>query len=153
MLQYFNKLKRKWDETLLLRPMSGCRCGAARNCACNAFARISDQDQEDKLIQFLMGLNSCYDHVTNQIPLMDSLPSLDKAYFMICEIEKQSVMGNERAMEMASYLATNYSNVQARSQDSKDRAQGFSKIDKNKLKCDVCKGTRHTRETCFKIVG
>lgn len=29
----------------------------------------------------------------------------------------------------------------------------FGRIDKSKLKCDYCNGTKHTRETCFKLVG
>lgn len=108
-LQYFNKLKRMWDEILILRPIPRCKCGAARNCDCNAFSRIAEQDQEDKLILFLMGLNSCYEIVTNQILVIDSLPSLDKAYSLIYRVEKQSEISSERAMEMISYSAVNFS--------------------------------------------
>lgn len=86
-LHYFNKLRRMWDELLLLRPVPSCKC-VIKACYCNTFGRIIDQDQEDKLMQFLMGLHSNYDLVKDQILLMDPLPSLDKVYSMLSRIEK-----------------------------------------------------------------
>lgn len=35
------------------------------------------------LMQVLMGLNDIYDHIRNQVLLMDPLPSVNKAYFMV----------------------------------------------------------------------
>lgn len=38
---------------------------------------------DDKVIQFLMGLNDSYDNMKNQIMLMDPISSLDKVFSMM----------------------------------------------------------------------
>ncbi|PWA39367.1 hypothetical protein CTI12_AA506450 [Artemisia annua] len=42
-----------------------------------------------KLIQFLMKLNDEYESVRNQILAMDPLPTVNKAYYIVQQIEKQ----------------------------------------------------------------
>lgn len=50
---------------------------------------MANLGDNDKLVQFLMGLNDACDHVKNQISLLDPLPSINKAYSMILRVEKQ----------------------------------------------------------------
>ncbi|KDP34946.1 hypothetical protein JCGZ_09234 [Jatropha curcas] len=50
---YFTKMKKQWDELTCLRPLPICTCGASRS--------ISEIENEDKLIQFLICLNESYD--------------------------------------------------------------------------------------------
>ncbi len=51
----FTMLKKLWDELTCLKPILICNCGASR-----VFVNI---DIDDKLMQFLIGLNDSYDHV------------------------------------------------------------------------------------------
>ncbi|KAK9119102.1 hypothetical protein Scep_017195 [Stephania cephalantha] len=50
---------------------------------------MMELESNDKLIQFLMGLNDLYDPIRNQIMVMDALPNLNKAYSMIVRVERQ----------------------------------------------------------------
>ncbi|KAJ0016708.1 hypothetical protein Pint_10816 [Pistacia integerrima] len=43
----------------------------------------------NRLMQFLVGLNDSFDHIRNQILLMDPLPIINKAYSMVLRVEKQ----------------------------------------------------------------
>ncbi|KAL2230673.1 uncharacterized protein LOC110013306 [Sesamum indicum] len=70
MAEYFTKLKRLWDELVSLDPLPVCSCGASK--------KISDRTEAYQLIQFLMGLGDPYDHVRNQILLIDPLPLLQR---------------------------------------------------------------------------
>ncbi|XP_057987591.1 uncharacterized protein LOC131171467 [Hevea brasiliensis] len=86
LMVYFTKLKKLWDEVQCLRPFLVCTCG---NCTCGASKAIADFDEDEKLIQFLMGLGDHYDHVRNQMLLIDPLPSASKAYSMALRVEKK----------------------------------------------------------------
>lgn len=48
-----------------------------------------ERENENKLIQFLLGLSDLYEHVKNQILILDPLPSVNKAYPMVLRAEKQ----------------------------------------------------------------
>lgn len=110
-------------------------------------------------MQFLMGFNTCYDHIKDQILLMDPLPSLDKTYSMLSSIERQNKVNNSRTIEMTYFVARNPNyggdGQKGHYAQSNHGTQGgrFVKIDKSNLKCDYCNGTKHTRESCFKLIG
>lgn len=46
-------------------------------------------ENENRLMQFLMGLNEGYDTVKNQILMMDPFSSTNKTYSMALRVEKQ----------------------------------------------------------------
>lgn len=79
-MTYYIKLKKLWDELSSLRNFPECTCGAAKE--------VADIENDDKLIHFVMGLNDSYDGVRNQILLLDPLPNVSKAYFMLNRVEK-----------------------------------------------------------------
>ncbi|KAL2226785.1 UNVERIFIED_CONTAM: hypothetical protein Sindi_2037200 [Sesamum indicum] len=78
---YFTKLKKLWDELGSLDPLPVCSCGANQ--------KMSEKSTSYQLIQFLMGLSDIYDHVKNQILLMDPLLTAAKVYSMVRTVEKQ----------------------------------------------------------------
>ncbi|XP_011101953.1 uncharacterized protein LOC105179992 [Sesamum indicum] len=93
--------------------------------------------------------DDAYDHVLNQILLMDPLPSIGKAYSMIARVEKQrqlnsAVQGLDREEIMTIQI-----------QDS--RKQGFMKrksfADKKQMYCDNCKKNDHIKDNCFELKG
>ncbi|GAA0142191.1 hypothetical protein LIER_03146 [Lithospermum erythrorhizon] len=47
---------------------------------------------EEKIMQFLMGLREKYDATRNQVLLMDHLPSMTRAYSMMVQVEQQRVL-------------------------------------------------------------
>ncbi|KAL0441230.1 UNVERIFIED_CONTAM: hypothetical protein Sradi_0061900 [Sesamum radiatum] len=78
---YYAKLKRLWDELAFHKPIPQCECGASKI--------LADMNLSNQLMQFLMGLHESFDHVRNQILLMEPLPSVNKAYSMVLRVEKQ----------------------------------------------------------------
>ncbi|RVW58109.1 hypothetical protein CK203_111120 [Vitis vinifera] len=77
---YYTKLKGLWDEL----------------ASYNAAAHGAQQDQQ-KLMQFLMGLNESYSAIRGQILLMNPLPSVRQAYSSISQEEKQRLLTSTNA--------------------------------------------------------
>ncbi|XP_070025027.1 uncharacterized protein [Nicotiana sylvestris] len=79
---YFNKLKRLWDEL-------GVTCtNHAQRCVCAAKPGIQQEDEDNKLFQFLMGLNEVYVGVRINFLMMQPPPTLDSAYNILLNDEK-----------------------------------------------------------------
>ncbi|GAV70145.1 LOW QUALITY PROTEIN: UBN2_3 domain-containing protein, partial [Cephalotus follicularis] len=76
---YNTKLKQLWDEytSLVTLPSYGCETSKA----------YLEHDQQQKLLQFLMGLHDSYSSIRSQILLMSPLPSVGQAYSIICQEE------------------------------------------------------------------
>ncbi|XP_037496717.1 uncharacterized protein LOC119371159 [Jatropha curcas] len=145
---YYTKLKKLWDELACLRPIPKCTCGIAERCTCDVVRAASDLDGEEKLMQFLLGLNDTYDNVKNQILLMDPFPSMSKAYSMVLSVEKQSEVNTAiyDSSENSSAMYVQKSNYNSRNTSNRSR----SKADKH---CDHYNGTGRTKETCCKLTG
>ncbi|VFQ70068.1 unnamed protein product [Cuscuta campestris] len=58
-------------------------------CTCGSAQAMVKHEQDQKLIQFLMGLNSEYNTIRGNILVMRPLPSVAVAYGMLIQEEKQ----------------------------------------------------------------
>lgn len=86
---YYTKLKSLWDE---LSTYSDATHGA--------------QVDQQKLMQFLMGLNETYSANRGQILLMNPLPSVRQAYAAVSQEEKQRLLSvSQTSMESGSSAA------------------------------------------------
>ncbi|KAK4404216.1 Retrovirus-related Pol polyprotein from transposon RE1 [Sesamum angolense] len=74
-------MKKLWDELACLNPIPACSYGSSK-----AMAEVKTSSQ---LMQFLIGLSEAYDHVRNQVLLMEPLPSVAKVYSIFIRVEKQ----------------------------------------------------------------
>ncbi|CAO2813742.1 unnamed protein product [Amaranthus hypochondriacus] len=54
-LSYYGKMKRLWDEMQNLHSLSTCTCGVLKQCSYNFLKKLLEFDNEEKLIQFLLG--------------------------------------------------------------------------------------------------
>nr|XP_016448709.1 PREDICTED: uncharacterized protein LOC107773800 [Nicotiana tabacum] len=80
---YFNKLKGLWDEL-------GTMCtNHGQRCICPARNSIIQEDDENKVFQFHMGLNEAYMGVRSNLLMMQPPPTLDSVYNMVLNDEKQ----------------------------------------------------------------
>lgn len=150
---YFTSLKRLWDELFLLRPIPECQYGMINKCSCNAFKRLTDMMEEDKLMELLSGLNEQYEHVINQILLTEPLANVNKAFSMVTKIEKQKEISNKSQLKFSNFT-TKPSSINTRSNGGGFKGnidEGYE--DRSQLHCDLCKRWRHTRSECFKMVG
>ncbi|XP_074314079.1 uncharacterized protein LOC141649284 [Silene latifolia] len=88
LIEYYSKVKNIWETLDSLDPVPDCTCGKLATCTCTLIKRIHARDQQNKLIKFLMGLNSSYDTVRTQILSMDTLPTISKVLGLLQKVEK-----------------------------------------------------------------
>ncbi|XP_075083427.1 uncharacterized protein LOC142167167 [Nicotiana tabacum] len=78
---YFSKLKDLWDEfDSMVHPP--CNFPTSRD--------FMEHMRRQKLLQFLMGLNDSYEQARSQILITNPTPTVNKAYSMIIERERES---------------------------------------------------------------
>lgn len=82
---YYTKVKRIWDELDSLDTCVHCSC----DCSCGGKSRSLKSHQDGRLIQFLMGLNEAYSGVKSNILMASPLPSINHAYSLLIQYEKQ----------------------------------------------------------------
>ncbi|KAL0428397.1 UNVERIFIED_CONTAM: hypothetical protein Slati_3014500 [Sesamum latifolium] len=147
---YYTKLKRLWDELNCLMRISVCTCGASRS--------VNELASFNRLMKFLKGLDENYDHIRNQILLMEPLPSVNKPYSMVLRVEKQREVhmlfdqeGNISMMVRGQEI----SKPSGRQQLSKfvSKKGKASRCRTKEIKSVNCKITGHTKESCFKLIG
>uniref|UniRef100_A0A1S3XV48 Uncharacterized protein n=1 Tax=Nicotiana tabacum TaxID=4097 RepID=A0A1S3XV48_TOBAC len=80
---YFNKLKKIWNELGVIWSSH------ANSCGCAAKEGLQKEKEEDKVHQFIMGLNEVYVSVRSNLLMMHPLPSLDRVYNILLQGEKQ----------------------------------------------------------------
>ncbi|XP_075102696.1 uncharacterized protein LOC142177534 [Nicotiana tabacum] len=101
---YFTKMKSLWDELDALNTFSSCVC----ECECGAKVKSLKAHQDERLLQFLMGLNDIFIGVRSNILLSSPLPSIGHAYSLVIQDEKQREIHATPAYsgESASFIAT-----------------------------------------------
>lgn len=124
--------------------------------------------QETRLFQFLAGLR--YDTVRRDILKEETLPSVKKAYAQVRReaanigILNQSTIGethNGSGLSVKTRTTTSEigeahaakGGKRYRSKDTQQGDRAKQSEERNKLRCSHCGMRRHTKETCFKLVG
>ena len=108
---YFNKAKRLWDEFTAASASPRCTCC---KCECDINGRLHDYFQDQKLIQFLMGLNESYTQVMGNILMINPSPTLSQVYSLLVQEERQRQVKNNAQFqgEGASFNASTTSFTQ-----------------------------------------
>ncbi|XP_024024584.1 uncharacterized protein LOC112092495 [Morus notabilis] len=82
---YYTRLKILWDELKHYQPIPVCHCGGMKAWL--------DYQQQEYVMQFLMGLNESYGTIREQILLNDPLPSISKVFNLVVQEERQRTIG------------------------------------------------------------
>lgn len=85
---YYTKIKKLWEELNTLNTHAQCKC----QCTCGAQTNMQKAEQDRRLIEFIMGLNEVYTVVRGSILMMNPLPSLEQAFAILIQEEKQREM-------------------------------------------------------------
>jgi hypothetical protein len=88
---YYTKIKTLWDKLKMSSPAIYCTCGGMK--------QLSKNEEKMRIGQFLMGLNESYLAIRGQIMLMQPLPTVKKAYSLLCEEEKQRGLVEHKVTE------------------------------------------------------
>nr|GEX79053.1 sulfotransferase 16 [Tanacetum cinerariifolium] len=86
--------KPRVDDVDNLNGFPAYDCGKMRECTCGVIEKFIERDSNSKLIQFLMKLSDGYESVRSQILAMGPLPSVNKAYYIMQQIEKHKQVTN-----------------------------------------------------------
>ncbi|KAK3023953.1 hypothetical protein RJ639_044716 [Escallonia herrerae] len=144
---YYGKLKGVWNELHNLRPIPVCTCGAGK--------KMQEMREEEKVFDFLMGLDDTYKTVRSQILSIDPLPGLGRAYAVAAQEEKQQVVAAAHVptIEATTLLAKaphmrhgGDQKIDRRGENSGERRHGG-------LHCTQCNRSNHSRENCYEIIG
>ncbi|XP_074293237.1 uncharacterized protein LOC141620204 [Silene latifolia] len=95
-VDYYTKLKSIWDELGNYSKVPSCTCGAA--------AFFIKEREEEKVHQFLMGLDTVkYGHIRSNLLMEDEVTSLSRAYALVLREERHGAItkGKEEVIEAA----------------------------------------------------
>ncbi|XP_073298535.1 uncharacterized protein [Primulina huaijiensis] len=112
---YYCKLKHLWDEYASLVTLPSCECATAR--------QYVEHDQQQRLLQFLMGLNESHAHIRSQILMMNHLPSVGQAFSMMSQEELHRSLTSNETQTLVFY-----------SMQNKDK----NSESKRDMKCEYC---------------
>ncbi|XP_009797574.1 uncharacterized protein [Nicotiana sylvestris] len=151
---YFTKLKYLWDELDTLNTNVHCSC----NCNCGGKQKMIQFKDDERLIQFFMGLNETYTQARSNILMINPLPTVNHAYSLLMQHENQrevhspSQFPGDGSLFMAGIQATfTQSNSQLKVDNNKGNPNYKGK--KNNQMCSYCKMTNHTIQNCYRLVG
>lgn len=100
-------------------------------------------------MHFLMGLNSFYDSVVNNILMHDPLPPLNKVYSMIARVARQVPTVSDIVFSISTALAAKSFDISRGFSDTKNSSKTkYSK--KGDRMCNYCHRAGHLEEACFK---
>ncbi|XP_060188843.1 uncharacterized protein LOC132617784 [Lycium barbarum] len=147
---YFTKMKSLWDELDAFNTSSGCVC----ECECGGKIKTIKAHQDERLLQFLMGLNDVFIGVRSNILLSAPLPSIGQAYSLVIQDEKQREIHSSPSYptDAGSFVA-NTQPEERRNNDYRGNRGNFYEQKKETVMCSYCKKIGHTIEKCYKIHG
>ncbi|XP_073270434.1 uncharacterized protein [Primulina huaijiensis] len=127
---YYCKLKQLWDEYSSLVTLPSCECATAR--------KYVEHDQQQRLLQFLMGLSESYMNIRSRILMMNPLLTVGQAFSIL----SQEV--SHRSLSSIEVPTSVFYSIQ-----NKDKSTDH----KREMRCDHCHWTGHTIDYCFRLHG
>jgi len=142
---YYTKARQLWDESSAVGGVPMCTCA---KCECGVNGKLHNYTEEQRLIQFLMGLNPSYTAVRGNILMMSPFPSMSQAYSLLVQEERQRQVKSDMH-----FLGDNTSLSATTTKSQATLPQGKPDTKRLSLFCDHCKRTGHTVEKCYRLHG
>ncbi|KAL5758614.1 hypothetical protein ACOSP7_021225 [Xanthoceras sorbifolium] len=134
---YYTKLKGLWDELAFYQePIA---------CSCDMLKKIAIREENDKVMQFLMGLNEPYYQVRGAILMMNPLPDTRKTHGMILQHERQMEVAVRRKIPSISHA------MQTTCKITPVAANTSSSYRKD-LRCTYCEQEGHLVDRCYYLI-
>ncbi|KAI4357135.1 hypothetical protein L6164_001102 [Bauhinia variegata] len=138
---YYTRIKKVWDELKAFQAIPDFSCGTGKV--------LTKYLEDQKLFQFLMGLNDGSATVRGHISMTPSLPSVNQAYAMLIHEEKQKEIAAPLPVFSNDNAAMNDNTPKNNSMASQKTEQGK----KSTITCNYCKTPGHTKDKCYKLHG
>jgi len=151
-VNYYTKVKQLWDEYRAVSNVPHCTCA---KCECGVNGKLYTYTEEQRLIQFLIRLNSSYTVIRENILMMSPFPSMSQAYSLLAQEERQRQLKTEQHFlgENTSFSAgtsnTTFPTGPSKQLFNPKKSDGR----KSTLFCEHCKRNGHTIERCYRIHG
>ncbi|XP_048491595.1 uncharacterized protein LOC104883096 [Beta vulgaris subsp. vulgaris] len=161
--EFFTEIKALWDQLNGIKHIPVCTC---TGCTCNITQQILQQQQEERLIQLLMKVDTKYPNVRTNILMMQPLPNVSMVYILLVQEEKKRSIvspGDNHAMAFVSedrkfeskvvvYKPPHSSSWNRNQNSNRGGYNGYNGVRRN-LYCEHCKMSGHTIDRCYKIHG
>ncbi|KAI9162420.1 hypothetical protein LWI28_027130 [Acer negundo] len=131
---YYTKLKILWDELKDFRPILICNCGGMKTWM--------DYQQQEYVLQFLMGLNELYAQIRAQVLKIDLLPPINKVFSLVVQEERQKRIG-----------ASSFSSTDSVVFGMSANPSGSFKGKRDRPLCTHCGIVGHVMDKCYKLHG
>ncbi|KAF5480803.1 hypothetical protein F2P56_001516 [Juglans regia] len=145
---YYSQLKGLWDQLSILKPLGACNCKPA--CICTATKSSLENQEEDYVLPFLIGLNDSYSQFRGQILLMESFPTISKVFSLTLQEEKQRGVSMSNTQHLSTSIALS-TKVSASVFMSTNGGKPFAR--KDKVICSPCGYNSHNVDKYYKIHG
>ncbi|XP_073298476.1 uncharacterized protein [Primulina huaijiensis] len=114
-------------------------------CKCKLSAKLEKRREEEKVHQFLMGLDEgSYGTVRSNLLATEPLPTLNKVYLALAQEERMKIITRareERGEVIGLAVQTN------------TRLKGRGETKDNTMICPKCNRTGHDSTSCFQLIG
>ncbi|XP_070054585.1 uncharacterized protein [Nicotiana tomentosiformis] len=137
---YYSKLKDLWDEYDAMIPTPSCLCPESKV--------FLEYIQQQRLVQFLSGLNESFAQAKGQIMLMIPTLTINEAYAMVVQDDSQGARDiGPSALEIEAQ-AMAYNTRHGANTIVHNNGQGFmgGYKPKSQLYCDYCRMKGQTRD-------
>ena len=137
-MDYFGRLSQKWEELLNCKPIPTCTCKAAE-----VYAK---EYEEEKVHQFLMGLDEArFGNVCTNIIGMEMLPDLNSVYQRMVREEKR--LGASRSESKETPVGFAAKVVSGEGEDT--ATEGAVVVRRSSIVCSNCGRSGHEKKDCW----
>ncbi|XP_071687077.1 uncharacterized protein [Rutidosis leptorrhynchoides] len=157
--EYYHKLTSLWKQYDAMTSIPACTCGAGA-CTCAAGIASKNLINQQKLMQFLMGLDDDYMAIRSNLLMRDPLPDVKVAYSVVSREEShKSVTCGDKGSKMhaTSFVAQTNSvsknNNFSGNRGSSNNNNNFTKGPNPNYQCKKCNKLGHTIDRCYEIIG
>lgn len=138
---YYTKMKALWDELASYQKPICCTCGGLK--------ALTEREENERVMQFLMGLNDSYSTIRGSILMMSPLPDTRKTHALVLQQERQVDVAAKREINTVHH-AMQSTQVAQVNRPPTAFGNGFSK---RQFKCSYCDGDNHNIDRCFYLHG
>ncbi|KAB2634214.1 hypothetical protein D8674_041553 [Pyrus ussuriensis x Pyrus communis] len=142
---YYTKMKALWDELASYHDPLACTCEGLKG--------LAEQEEKERVMQFLMGLNDSYSVVRGSILMMNPLPDTRRVHGLILQHERQMDVASRCELGTSSHAMQVQRPPALSSSNDRFPSPAACSFSRKSLKCTYCDEDGHLVNRCYYILG